>query len=63
MRVGVLLMLAAALFLFRALPLTAQQSPYNSLANAPFSEGFLRKGTIAALKDELIFERAVQSYL
>jgi len=56
-------MLAAALFLFRALPLTAQQSPYNSLANAPFSEGFLRKGTIAALKDELIFERAVQSYL
>ena len=41
----------------------AQGSRYDAFANAPLTEGFLSTGTIAALKDELVFERAVQSYL
>jgi len=35
----------------------------HTLANAPFTQGLLSKDEITALKDELVFERAVQSYL
>ena len=41
----------------------AQSSRFNELANAPFTNGFLSKEAIALLKDELLFQRAVQSYL
>ena len=37
-----------------------QNSRFDALANAPFTQGFLSKDTIKVLKDELIFERAVQ---
>jgi hypothetical protein len=41
----------------------AQSSRFDELANAPFADGFLSKEAIASLKDELVFQRAVQSYL
>jgi hypothetical protein len=41
----------------------AQSSRFNELANEPFTHGFLSKEAIAMLKDELVFQRAVQSYL
>jgi hypothetical protein len=41
----------------------AQADRYDAFANAPFTQGLLAKDMIAALKDELVFERAVQSYL
>jgi|SRR5580692_2732547 hypothetical protein len=41
----------------------AQSSRFDELANAPFTNGFLSKEAIASLKDELVFQRAVQSYL
>jgi len=33
---------------------------FDALANAPFTRGFLSKDAIKVLKDELIFDRAVQ---
>jgi hypothetical protein len=41
----------------------AQSSRFDQLANAPFTNGFLSKEAIASLKDELVFQSAVQSYL
>src|SRR5262245_8133653 len=41
----------------------AQSSRYDDLANAPFAQGFLSKDVIAALKDEQVFQRAVQTYI
>jgi hypothetical protein len=41
----------------------AQSSRFEELADAPFTSGFLDRSVIANLKDELIFQRAVQSYL
>jgi hypothetical protein len=41
----------------------AQSSRFNELANAPFTNGFLSNEAIASIKDELVFQRAVQSYL
>src|SRR4029453_4084494 len=41
----------------------APSSRVNELANAPFTHGFLSKEAIAAMQDELCFQRAVQSYL
>jgi hypothetical protein len=41
----------------------AQAPRYDALANQPFTGGFLSKEATATLKDELIFQRAVQSYL
>ncbi len=41
----------------------AQSERYDALANLPFKEGFLPKEGIVALKDELVFQRAVQSYI
>ena len=38
-----------------------QSQRRDSLANLPFSSGFLAKEAISTLKDELIFQRAVQS--
>jgi hypothetical protein len=58
--------LAAALtsvFALLDVPAMAQASHYDDLANAPFTAGFLGKPAIAALTDELVFQRAVQSYL
>jgi len=40
----------------------AQEARYDELANRPFTNGFLSKDAITALKDEQIFERAVQTY-
>jgi hypothetical protein len=40
-----------------------QDSRFDALANVPFTQGFLSKDAITTLKDELVFERAVQSYL
>ena len=36
---------------------------YDALAATPFTDGYPSKDAIAALKDELIFQRAVQTYL
>src|SRR5262245_2787961 len=41
----------------------AQSSRYNELANAPFERGFLGESDINALRDELVYQRAVQTYL
>jgi hypothetical protein len=41
----------------------AQSSHYDELANQPFTKGFLSKDAIAADKDELTFQRAVQTYI
>jgi hypothetical protein len=46
-----------------AVPLVVQISRYEELANLPFKDGYLSKEGIAALKDELVFQRAVQSYI
>jgi hypothetical protein len=56
---------AAALLVWVAfaIPAHAQSSRFDELANAPFTKGFLSKEAIASLKDELVFQRAVQSYL
>ena len=40
----------------------AQSPHYDQLANQPFTNGFLSQEAIAALKDEQVFQRAVQSY-
>src|SRR5271169_4105387 len=53
----------AALAVCLTEPVRAQTDRYDALANAPFAAGFLAKTDIAALKDELVFQRAVQSYL
>ncbi len=41
----------------------AQSSHYDDLATLPLKEGYLSKKDTATLKDELLFQRAVQSYL
>ena len=41
----------------------AQDSHYDRLANIPFPGGYPSEGAIEQLKDELLFQRAVQSYL
>ena len=46
-----------------ATPAQAQTQRYDALANQPFTGGYLSKDATAALKDELVFQRAVQSYL
>ena len=46
-----------------AVPLVVQVSRYEELANLPFKDGYPSKEGIAALKDELVFQRAVQSYI
>jgi hypothetical protein len=40
----------------------AEPARYDELANQPFTNGFLSKDAIAALKDEQVFQRAVQTY-
>ena len=57
------LFIMAVLMATLAHPTLAQSSRYDDLANAPFTGGFLDRTAIAVLKDELIFQRAVQSYL
>jgi hypothetical protein len=44
-------------------PALGQVSRYDELANLPFEDGFLSEEGIAALKDELVFQCAVQSYI
>jgi hypothetical protein len=44
-------------------PALGQVSRYDELANLPFQNGFLSVEGIATLKDELVFQRAVQSYI
>src|SRR5499433_2657878 len=46
-----------------ATPTVVQVSRYDELASLPFKNGYLSKEGITALKDELIFQRAVQSYI
>ena len=46
-----------------AVPVIVQVSRYEELANLPFKDGFLSKEGVAALKDELVFQRAVQFYI
>src|SRR5215470_1478071 len=56
-----------ALTLFAAISIAtgaqAQAQRYDALASQPFIGGFLSKDVTAALKDELVFQRAVQTYL
>jgi hypothetical protein len=47
----------------RAPAAPASAARYDELANLPFTAGFLPKEGIAALKDEIVFQRAVHSYL
>jgi len=44
-------------------PCHAQSIRYDELSNIPLIEGYLSKEDNVALKDELLFQRAVQSYL
>jgi hypothetical protein len=44
-------------------PVGAQEARYDAFANASFTQSFFAKDTIPTLKNELIFERAVQGYL
>jgi hypothetical protein len=46
-----------------ATPAFAQESHFDKLANLPFAEGRPTKETAQALRDELLFERATQTYL
>jgi len=41
----------------------AQSSHYDELANLPFPNGYPSKESLAKLKDELVFQRGVQSYI
>src|SRR5689334_21195438 len=41
----------------------AQTSHFNELANLPFAEGRPTKETAQTLRDELLFQRATQTYL
>src|SRR5215472_8521613 len=41
----------------------SQHARYDTLADAPFDGGLLSKDAIAALRDEIVFQRAVQSYI
>ena len=41
----------------------AQSSRYDELANFPFQQNYPTEETAQRLKDELLFERGVQSYL
>src|SRR5215471_11056166 len=52
--IALMLMLTTAAF--------PQDSRYGELANLPFTNGFLSKEAIAALKDEQVYQRAVQTY-
>ena len=56
-----LLLLAAVGCLSR--PAVAQMERYDALANAPFSEDRPTPATAQALRDELLFQRATQTYL
>ena len=42
---------------------SAQSSRYDELANLPFPNGYPSKEGVATLKDELLFQRGVQSYI
>jgi hypothetical protein len=55
--------IAGLLSLALSSPALAQSSRYDELATLPFTGGFLFKEGITTLKDELVFQRAVQSYL
>jgi hypothetical protein len=44
-------------------PLDAQESRYDELAKLPYHAGFLDKKDSQTLRDELFFQRAVQTYL
>lgn len=54
--------LALALGISLLVPARAEDAHYDGLADLPFTQGFLPKNGIAAFKDELVFQRAVQSY-
>ena len=41
----------------------AQTSRYDGLADFPFTNGYLSSDAVGTLKDELVFQRAVQTYL
>ena len=56
-RVGVLAMSALATQAF------AQETSFDKLANLPFAEGRPTKETTQTLRNELLFQRATQTYL
>ena len=63
---GALLTLSLAVLAATASPIAigqAQESRYEALANAPMSENRPTPETTAMLKDELLFQRATQTYL
>jgi hypothetical protein len=47
----------------RAMPALGQETHFNDLANLPFAEGRPTKATTQTLHDELLFQRATQTYL
>src|SRR5262245_17279776 len=58
-----LICLAYCLAVVLLLSPAAQAQRAQELADLPFENGFLSKDSISILDDELVFERAVQSYL
>jgi len=42
---------------------SSRKSCYDELANAPFVSGYPTKETVALLREEMLFQRSVQSYL
>jgi len=55
--------LAGALAIISIRPAQAQTSRYGELANLPFAEGRPTEATAQTLRDELLFQRATQTYL
>ncbi len=51
------------ILIFLPFHLAAAPSHYEKLADIPFEGGYPGKGDIAVLKDEIFFQRAVQSYI
>ena len=47
----------------QCLPPSAQEAHFDKLANLPFTEGRPTKETAQTLRDELLFQRATQTYL
>ena len=57
-------LMAAALALgFTTTAMAQAPSHYDELANLPFKDGYIAKGNVPTLLDELFFQRAVQTYL
>jgi hypothetical protein len=49
--------------MFMTMKTTNKQNLFDELANLPFKEGYIAKGNVPILLDDLFFQRATQTYL